>query len=49
LSFDEKEKILVGKPDGKRSYGKFGADGRIILKLILKKQDMSVWNSVGLL
>jgi hypothetical protein len=28
-------KILVGKPEGKRSLGNSGVDRRIILKLIL--------------
>jgi hypothetical protein len=30
-------RILVGKPEGKRSLGKPGVDGRIILKRICKK------------
>jgi hypothetical protein len=29
-------KILVGKPEGPRSRGKLGLDGRIILKWILR-------------
>jgi hypothetical protein len=29
--------ILVGKPEGKRSIGRIGVDGRIILKRIFRK------------
>jgi hypothetical protein len=30
-------KILVGKPEGKRSFGNLGIDGKIILEWILEK------------
>jgi hypothetical protein len=30
-------RVLVGKPEGKRSLGRTGLDGRIILKWVLKK------------
>jgi hypothetical protein len=29
-------KVLVGNPDGKRPFGRLGAEGRIILKCIIK-------------
>ena len=34
-------RVLVGRPDGKRSLGSHGLDGRIKLKRIFKK-----WNRV---
>jgi len=36
-------KILVRTPEGKRSHGRSGIDGRIILEWILGKQDGKVW------
>jgi len=30
-------KVLVGKPEGKRPLGRPGADGRIILRWIVRK------------
>jgi hypothetical protein len=35
---------LVGEPESKRICKGLGVDGRTILKLILKKQDMRAWS-----
>jgi hypothetical protein len=32
-------RVFVGKPEGKRPLGRLEADGRIILKWILERQD----------
>jgi len=37
---------LVMKPGGKRLFKYIGVHGRIILKLILRKQDERVWNGL---
>ena len=36
-------RALVGKPEGKNHLGDPGADGRIILRLIVRKWDVVVW------
>jgi hypothetical protein len=35
--------VLVGKPEGKRPFGRLGADGRITLRWIFRKRDEGVW------
>jgi hypothetical protein len=35
--------VLVGKPEGIKSLGDLDIDVRILLKLILTKQDMKMW------
>jgi hypothetical protein len=35
--------ILAGTPEEKKQLGRIGLDGRIILKIILKKYDVMVW------
>jgi hypothetical protein len=35
--------ILIGKPEWRDHLGDLGIEGRIIVKLILKKQDVRVW------
>jgi hypothetical protein len=37
-------RVLVGKPEGKRSIGRPRVDGRIILRRIFRKWDVRVWN-----
>jgi hypothetical protein len=39
-------KIKVGKLEGEIPFGKQDFDGRILLNLILKKQDRNVWNKL---
>jgi len=34
----------VGKPDGKRRLRSPGVDGRIVLRWIIRKWDVGVWN-----
>jgi len=36
-------RILVGKPEGKRTLGRPGLDGRIILRWIFSKWNMGKW------
>lgn len=36
---EKRRRVLVTKPAGKRPLGDVGLDGRIILKVILKKSD----------
>jgi hypothetical protein len=36
-------RVLVGKPEGRRSLGRPGVDGRIILEWIFGKWDVGVW------
>ena len=36
-------KVLVGKPEGKKPYGRPGVDGRILLRCIFRKWDVEVW------
>jgi hypothetical protein len=36
-------RVLVGKPEGMRSLGDQGIDGRIILTWIFNKWDVEVW------
>ena len=36
-------RVLVGKPEGKKPLGDPGVDGRIILRWIFRKWDVSVW------
>ena len=36
--------VLVGKFEGKRSLGRPGVDGRIVLRCIFSKWDVRVWN-----
>jgi len=38
-------RVLVGKPKGKRPLEDPGADGRIILRWILRKWDVGVWTA----
>jgi hypothetical protein len=40
-------RVLVVKPEGKRTLGDTGVDGRIILGLIFKKWDVSVRTGLG--
>jgi hypothetical protein len=35
--------ILVGKPEGKRSFGRLSGNGNIILECILGKKGGKVW------
>jgi hypothetical protein len=37
------DKILVGKPEGKRPLGRHSIDGSIIIKLIFEKQVGEMW------
>jgi len=36
-------KVLVGKPEGKKPYGRPGVDGRILLRCIFRKWDVEAW------
>jgi len=36
-------RVLVGKPEGKRPFGRPGVHGRIILRWIFRKWDVGVW------
>jgi hypothetical protein len=45
-------RVLVGKPEGKRSLGTPGVDGRIILRWMFRKWDVGVgtglsWIRIG--
>jgi hypothetical protein len=40
-------RVLVGKPDGKNSWGDPGVYGRIILGWIFKKWDVGVSTGLG--
>jgi hypothetical protein len=37
------DNILVGKPEGKRTFARPGVDGKIIFKWILEKYGGVVW------
>ena len=37
------DRVLVGKPEGKRSLGDPGIDGWIILRWIFRKWNVGVW------
>jgi hypothetical protein len=37
-------RVLMGKPEGKNPLGRTGLDGRIILRWILRKWDVGLWN-----
>jgi hypothetical protein len=41
------DRVLVGKPEGKRPLGDPGVDGRIILRRIFRKWDVGVWNGLS--
>jgi len=36
-------RVLVGKPEGKRTLEDPGVDGRIILRWILRQSDVGAW------
>ena len=38
--------VLVGKPEGKRSLGNIGVDGKMILKRIFKNWDRETWTGL---
>ena len=40
-------RILVGKPEGKRSLGDLGVDGWIILGRISRRWDVGMWTGLG--
>ena len=37
------DRVLVGKPEGKRPLRRPGVDGRIILRWIFRKWDVGIW------
>ena len=39
-------RVLVGRPEGKRSLGRSGINGRVILKRILKTWDAEPWTGL---
>jgi hypothetical protein len=41
--------VLVGKSVGKRTMGRPGVDGRIILRWIFRKWDVGIWTGLGLI
>jgi len=40
-------RVLVGKPEGKRPFGRPRIDGRIILRWIFRKWDVGVWTGLS--
>jgi hypothetical protein len=36
--------VLMGKPEGKRPVGRPKVNGRIILRRVLEKQDVLIWD-----
>jgi hypothetical protein len=40
-------RVLVGKPEGKRSLGRPGVDGRIIIRWIFRKWDLGIWTGLS--
>jgi hypothetical protein len=42
-------RVLVGKPEGKRPFGRLVVGGRIILKWMCKKLDVQAWTGLILL
>jgi hypothetical protein len=40
-------RVLVGKPEGKRHWGDPSVDGGIILRGIFRKWDVGVWTGLS--
>jgi len=40
-------RVLVGKPEGKISWGDLGVDGWIILGWISRRWDVGMWTGLG--
>ena len=40
-------RVLVGKPEGKRTLGDLGVDGWIILGWISRRWDVGMWTGSG--
>jgi len=40
-------RVLVGKPEGKRPFGRQGVDGWIILGRISRRWDVGIWTGLG--
>jgi len=40
-------RVLVGKPEGRRRWGDPGVDGRIIIRWITRKWDLGVWTGLS--
>ena len=40
-------RVLLGKPEGRRSLGDLGVDGWIILGWIPRRWDVGIWTGLG--